>query len=265
MKIFEMIDEESGLSLGALLYYEKEKTYIVELQEYLDEWNAPLLFTAYVKKHIYTIPRDVSFMWVKERVIPSGRQNIASILANHGLQAYDEMKFLELSEGKCSQDKIYIKKVKELPEYVKKRQIRNVVECVALSDNTVLCFFTDEKVKKIDLTKLVKVDDVDKIIKNEMLFQSVKVGTGGYFITFNDSIDIPSALLYESGEDIALKLEDFKMFIRKNIFDTSEACNVLECSRQNVAYMVNQKRIIPVKEEVRGNLYLKGDVIRNKW
>ena len=103
MKIFAIIDEETTLLTGILLYYEKEGTCVIELPEYLDEWTAPLLFTSYVKKKIYTIPRDISFLWVKERVIPSGRQNINDILAHHNMQSYDEMKFLEISEGKCSQ------------------------------------------------------------------------------------------------------------------------------------------------------------------
>ena len=73
MKIFKIIDEENDLLSGVLLYYEKSRTAIIELPEYLDEWNAPLLFTGYIKKKIYTIQRDMSFCWIKERVIPSGR------------------------------------------------------------------------------------------------------------------------------------------------------------------------------------------------
>lgn len=157
-----------------LFYYEKEKNCIVELPEYLDEWTAPLLFTSYVKRKIYTIPRGISSLWVKERVIPSGRQNIKDILAQHHLQSYDEMKFLEISEGRCSQDNLYIKKIDELPDFVIKRQ-------------------------------------------------------------------------------------------QKNILDTTESCSMLECSRQNISYMVSQGQLAPVKEEVRGNLYLKGDVLRTMW
>lgn len=58
---FAIIDEETTLLTGILLYYEKEGTCVIELPEYLDEWTAPLLFTSYVKKKIYTIPRDISF------------------------------------------------------------------------------------------------------------------------------------------------------------------------------------------------------------
>ena len=90
MKIFAIIDEETTLLTGILLYYEKEGTCVIELPEYLDEWTAPLLFTSYVKKKIYTIPRDISFLWVKERVIPSGRQNINDILAHHNIWKREE-------------------------------------------------------------------------------------------------------------------------------------------------------------------------------
>ena len=59
------------------------------------------------KKKIYTIPRDISFLWVKERVIPSGRQNIKAILTQHHMETYDEIVILEISEGRCSQDSLY--------------------------------------------------------------------------------------------------------------------------------------------------------------
>ena len=238
MRIYEILDSENEMSVGILQYYEKEQTYIIELQEYLDEWSAPLLFTSYVKKNIYTIPRDISFLWVKERVIPSGRQNIKAILDTHKLAKYDEMKMLEISAGKCSQDSLYIKKLDELPEFVVKRRKKNLVDCVICEENTVLCFFEDETVKKVSL---------------------------GYCITFNDSIDIPSYVLYNVENSLPLKKKDFDNFINKNILDTSEICDILECTRQNVSYMLRKGLISPVKAEVKGNLYLKGDVLKNKW
>ncbi len=265
MKIFEIIDAENALLAGVLLYYEKEKTCIVELPEYLDEWTAPLLFTSYVKRKIYTIPRDISFLWVKERVIPSGRQNIKNILEQHHLQSYDEMKFLEISEGRCSQDSLYIKKIEELPDFVIKRRQKNIVECVFLENHTILCFFADDTIKKISLENLKEADDIEKIISNEQVYHSGKVGTDGYFITFNDSLDIPSGILHDAGITIPLSMNEFKAFVQQNILDTTESCNMLECSRQNISYMVSQEQLVPIKEDVRGNLYLKGDVLRTMW
>lgn len=265
MKIFQIIDEENALLAGILLYYEKAKTCIIELPEYLDEWTAPLLFASYVKKKIYTIPREISFLWVKERVIPSGRQNIKAILTQHHMETYDEMKFLEISEGRCSQDSLYIKKINYLPDFVMERQQKNIMECVMSENHTILCFFADETMKKIELDSMKDIEELKKIVNNERLYQSGKIGTGGYFITFNDSIDIQASLLYEVGETMPLKLNDFKMFVQKNILDTTESCNLLECSRQNISYMVNQQKLKSVKEEARGNLYLKGDVLRTIW
>ena len=178
MKIFKIIDEENDLLSGVLLYYEKSRTAIIELPEYLDEWNAPLLFTGYIKKKIYTIPRDMSFCWIKERVIPSGRQNIGDILNTHHLKSYDEMQFLEISDGRCSQDSLYIRKTDEVPMFVEERQQRNLKECVIVGNGRLLCFFYDGCVKKVDIATLdnVDADDIAKVIRHKGLYESGQIG-----------------------------------------------------------------------------------------
>jgi len=265
MKIYEIFDEEERMQVGVLLYYEKEGSYIIELPEYLDEWSAPLLFTAFVKKGVFTISREFSYMWVRERVIPSGRQNISSILATHKLKEYDEMKFLEIAEGRCSQDSLCIRRLDALPEFIRERQSRNLVDLVVLEENSLLCFFQNERVKKVKLDKLAGDSDIEKILANSDLFKSGKVGTGGYFAVFNDAIEIASAMLYEKGQTIPLTLSDFKAFVKQNVYDTSRSCEALECSRQNISYMIKQEQLTTLKEEVKGNLYLKGDVLMAKW
>lgn len=117
----------------------------------------------------------------------------------------------------------------------------------------------------MELAKLTGVEDVKKILKHEAVYQSAKIGAGGYYVTFNDSIDIPAGTLYEAGVVIPLKLKDFKAFVRKNVLDTTESSNLLECTRQNISYLVNQQQLEPIKEEVRGNLYLKGEVLSTRW
>lgn len=265
MKNFEIYDEENERSVGVILYYEKEKSVIIELERDLDEWNAPLLFTALVKRKIFTVPKDTSFTWVKERVIPSGRQNIGDILSNHKLKQYDEMKFLEISEGRCSQDNLCIRKIDTLTDYVVKNQQTNLTEVVPLEDNVLLCFFKNKKVKKVDLKKLTKEKNVDKILKFKEVYKTAKVGTGGYSVSFNDSLDIPAAILYKEGKSIPLTLSDFISFTEKNILDTTESCETLGCSRQNIAYMVKQNQLTPIKENTNGNLYLKGEILKNMW
>ena len=57
----------------------------------------------------------------------------------------------------------------------------------------------------------------------------------------------------------------FTSFVKKNVLDTTEVCDILECTRQNVAYMIKRQMLSPVKKEAKGNLYLKGEVLKNKW
>ena len=265
MRIFEILDDEEAKELGVLLYYEKGRCFIVELADGLDEWTAPFLFASYVKKGIFTIPRSESLNWVRSRIIPSSRQNIGMILKNHGLKEYDEMKLLELSEGKCSQDSLRIRPAKELPKYVCRRQEHNIAECSILTDRNILCAFADDSVRKIDMHSLGGIKDVNKIIRNDPLFASCKVGAGGYFITFNDSIDIPAEVLFGAGKRIPLTGTELIAFAENGLADTTEACEILNCSRQNLSYMIRHGYIRPVKEDVKGNLYTRGDVMKNLW
>lgn len=125
MKSYAIYDEELNrvTPIGYLFYYEKAEKFIIELCPDLDEWYAPLLFQGLVRKGIYTIPHAISRMWVEERIIPSGRQNIGSILRNHKLKDYSEMAFLSLSKGKCAQDRCYIAEVAfdDIPKEIKER------------------------------------------------------------------------------------------------------------------------------------------------
>ncbi|WP_051594231.1 hypothetical protein [Butyrivibrio sp. AE3003] len=98
------------------------------------------------------------------------------------------------------------------------------------------------------------------MIASRDLYESCSLGWGGYYVTFNDSIDIPSWLLYEKGRMIDISYEDFITFIGKNIVDTTKACELLECTRQNLSYLVKQHNIEPVMTGVNGNLYLKSQI-----
>lgn len=265
MKIFEIIDETENSSVGTLLYYEKVHSFIIELVETLDEWNAPLLFSSLVKKGIYTIPGDICKMWVNERIIPSGRQNIDSILQTHKLKEYNEMTFLELSHGKCSQDSLYIKSLSELPYYVRQRQQKNLSECVMLKQKKMLCFFRDKSVRIIDLESFKSISGIDKVSANETLYNSGMVGVGGYSITFNNAIEISACELYKSGILLPLSSDDFEQFVMTDVLDSSECCTILNCSRQNLKYLCDNKKIKTVKNSSAGNLYLKGAVLKNTW
>lgn len=265
MRIYEILDEENTISIGALLYFEKAERFIIELSDTLNEWNAPLLFTKQVRNHIFTISEELSLMWVRERIIPPGRQNIDSILKTHHLKQYSEIAFLEISEGRCSQDSLYIKRLDEMPDFVRERATRNITECMITADGQLLCFFANNMIKKTDLSDMTDAEDIDKIKLHRDVLLSAKVGTGGYSVVFNDTIELSARLLYERGVTIPLVPEDFLSFVKKNTCDTSQGCELLGCSRQNMSYMMRSDHLSPIKENVKGNLYLKGDILKNMW
>lgn len=260
MKIYEIIDAEEKMSIGCLLCFEKEKSVIIELQENLDEWTAPLLFVNAVKKGRFTIGRDLSRTWIRGRIVPGDRQNISSILANSGMKMYDEISLLVKASGKCSQDSLYIKKINALPQYVCNRMQHNLVECVPCGNYSLLCFFADGMVKKISLMELKENAKIQKLMSNGEVYRSAHIAAGGYCVTFNDTIDIEAYEMYGLGTEIPLSLDDFMTFVKANVLDSSECCAIMECSRQNLTNYLSKKALVPIKQDVKGNLYTKGNI-----
>lgn len=269
MKSFAIYDEErtSNTPIGYLFYYEKSESFIIELCSELDEWEVPLLFQGLVRKGIYTIPREISFMWVQERIIPSGRQNIGEILKTHKLKEYSEIAMLSLARGRSSQDDCYVKEVSqmEIPEEIQKRRLGNVIECFVTENGAVLCLFQDNSVRLISLEKLLdKYRDVAYVLQRKDLLESVQVGVGGYSITFNETIEIATSDLRAVGELLPLSANDFFNFIRKNVVDTTSACFMIDCSRQNLSYLVRENKLNPILRGTKENLYTKGELTRIK-
>ncbi|MBP5159808.1 MAG: hypothetical protein ILP10_05855 [Lachnospiraceae bacterium] len=264
MKSFDIFDRYLGRSLGTLICYENTGTYIVELMNDLDEWTAPLLFAGFVSRGVFTIPRDIALAWVRERLIPPERQNISAILANHHLKEYDEIRLLEISHGECAQDDLVLKKCASLPDYVRERMGRNLTEFVVCDDH-VLTIFADDMIRNIDRDTVARLAGYEKLWSKSELLESARIGAGGYFVTFNDSMDITATSLYSSGVSVPLKPSDLACLVRKSVVDTTEVCDLLGCSRQNISYLVKKELLTPLRSDVKGSLYLKGEVQKCTW
>lgn len=267
MKSYAIYDEDLDREtpIGYLFYYEKAQEFIIELCRDLDEWSAPLLFQGLVSKGIYTISREAARLWVEERVIPSGRQNIGSILKNHKLQSYNEMALLSLSKGKCAQDQCYIDEIafEEIPAEIRERFDKNVSECFPVKDGQILCMFRDDTVRKVDLELLKEqYNDIIHVLRNKRLLDSVKPGVGGYSIVFDDSIEVMVDDLRTTGILLPLAAADFYGFVQRNVIDTTQVCDMMQCSRQNLSYLVKEEKIAPIIAGSKANLFTRGVVER---
>lgn len=58
--------------------------------------------------------------------------------------------------------------------------------------------------------------------------------------------------------------DDLIRFIQDEIVNTSEALEILGCTRQNLNYMVQTEKVKPIKELPRDRLYFKEDILKSK-
>ncbi|PHB23065.1 DNA-binding protein [Bacillus pseudomycoides] len=57
--------------------------------------------------------------------------------------------------------------------------------------------------------------------------------------------------------------DELVSFVQEEIVNTSEAIEILGCTRQNISYLVSNGRIKPIKEMPRDRLFFKKDIL--KW
>ncbi|HDR7450289.1 DNA-binding protein [Bacillus cereus] len=58
--------------------------------------------------------------------------------------------------------------------------------------------------------------------------------------------------------------EELIKFVNVEIVNTSEALEILECSRQNLNKLVKSGTLVPIKEMVRDKLFFKEDILNRK-
>ncbi|MFY0127915.1 DNA-binding protein [Bacillus cytotoxicus] len=58
--------------------------------------------------------------------------------------------------------------------------------------------------------------------------------------------------------------EDLIRFINEEIVNTSEALEILGCSRQNLNKMIQKEKVNPIREFPKDRLYFKEDIFKAK-
>lgn len=267
MKIFAVRDtnDNTEKDLAYLLYYEKEKVFYIELPEDADFWNTPLLLSSFAKRNIRTINPYYSKLWVQQRIVPADRQNLGQILKENGLEEYDEYDLLMLADGRCEQDDYYLSPVVgAYLERFEKRYRYKVEDVIPLENGNLLVFFRDGKVKKCDANKLL-AERYQGIVKNSEIFRGVSVQVGGYGVEWGETCSISDEMLYTSGIDVPLTIDDFGSFVKNRVVSTKEATDMLGCSRQNIDDLVRRNKLEPLKTDAKNKLFYKKDIEQRNW
>ena len=264
MVIFEIRDEADENRLtGYLFYYERSRRFYAELLRAMDEWTAPFIFAGFVKRGIYSIDHEWSMKFVRQRIIPVDRQNLGAILKANKLREYDEYKLLQISEGRCAQDELFLVKCKEsdmIPE-IQDRLKEKVRDVLPMEDLKIMVFFMNGTSRIINIGKLLDGDRrFARITADHNLFQSVSVSPGGNGIEWGRERFILAETLYHAGKNAHINLDDLLTFVRKRVVDTTEAAGLLNCSRQYIGQLSSKGRISPFKCGSNNSLFLRSDI-----
>lgn len=270
MKIFAIRNEEDKKkrNLAYLFYYEKDRRFYIELPDDADIWETPLLLSSCLKRGEKTVSAYWSKLWVQQRIIPSDRQNLGSILKDNGLDNYDEFKLLVMTDGRCSQDHYYLTAVaeKNIPDFIIKRNTRKIKDVFPLPKRNLLIFFQDGSGRKCELSHLIGDDrHFVPVLNNDRIFQSVDVETGGYGICWGENLCISKEKLYSAGKKVPFSWEEFQYLASERIMDSAEAAEKLGCSKQNIDDLVRRGKLHPVKEGQKYRLFLKSDISERNW
>ena len=270
MRVFAIRDEydTTAKDLGYLLYYEKEKSFYIELPEDADPWETPLLLSSLLKDGEKTINSYWSRMWVRQRIVPEDRQNLAQVLRENGLKEYDEFELLLAGKGRCAQDDYYLEEITEESLLVKfaYRYEKRIEEMICLDDGCVLVFFRNGKIKKVDLKKVEHSNaQLNRLLKYDELYRKMRVQSGGYGVCWGEKNIIKDEQLYNAGEDVPLSKKDFCAFASHGLVGTAEAMELLDCSRQNINDLIKRGKLTPVKREQKNTLFLRSEVSQRNW
>lgn len=58
--------------------------------------------------------------------------------------------------------------------------------------------------------------------------------------------------------------EELEEYIRQNVINTTEAVEILGCSRQNIHNLIQKNKITPIKEMPRDRLFWRDDIENRK-
>ena len=105
MKRYRIVNKRNKKKeLASLIYDENKKEFQIIISKDQEIKKLPILLQASVSKGVYSMSPSNSLAWVRNRIVPSERKNIGSILKSYGLTNYREDLILEKTEGRSIQD-----------------------------------------------------------------------------------------------------------------------------------------------------------------
>lgn len=268
MVIYEIKDAyENDRVLGYLTYYELEKNFYVNIKDGVKDNDLPISLFIYLNENKRYLNSRQSLQWVRSRIIPSNRQNITEILRKLKIDAYDEFTLFDYCDGRSSNDECYVSKIKnkELPmDYLD--NLKYLIDDFSyIEGSEIFVFFKNGQIKRCDLKKIVNDDRYDALINNPDRYKDIRIITGGNELSFTSNLLIDCKVLYEKGISININTDDYLRLFKNMLISTKQACEILGCSRQNIADLVKRNKLIPLIKTDKEMLFLRKDIVQRKY
>ncbi len=269
MKLFALKDkaDREGATLAVLTCYEAERVYYLDMPEGTDPWTVPFVLSSFAARGQWTIGPEWAGKWVESRLVPQSRQNLGEVLKVNGLDSYDTLRLLEMTEGRNSQDDCYLERLRfdDAPAWFRERELTRVVEAVALDGFRLLVAFRTGEVRLYDAGELVSIDcALERVVSDQLAFSKAEPALGGRGVRWGTSISVGDEQLVGVGQLIPLTWEDFACIAPALLLDASETAQELGCTRQNVNALVKRGSLRPVKSSDKATLFLHADVLARR-
>lgn len=267
MKICSIYNENDKAKhpVAHLIYYEKSECFYIEICEDARFDNLPMMLALFLKEGVYSIDSYWSKNWVCSRIVPPDRQNLGQILKANNMECYDEYSLLIKSKGMCSHDDFCVEEIplSKVEKSVLDKICHKSIKDVLIDTEEIIVFFNDDTTRKYSINQLTERIEQQNYIRKHL--KEYEIMPGGYEINWNDILRIHTEKLRGMGEQINISFKYFEKFAKNNIVNTAEACEILDCSRQNIEDSVRRDKLKPIQESAKNKMFLRADINEKLW
>lgn len=109
LRFFALYDANlDDCQVGTFSYDTDSKCYSMTISQDIPIEKLPLSLDIWVHCGKYELSHEETLRWIRGRICPPGRQNMAEIIRDNNLNGYDEFELLMITKARCGKDELYL-------------------------------------------------------------------------------------------------------------------------------------------------------------
>ena len=152
----------------------------------------------------------------------------------------------------------------EITENEERITLPKIQKVTVLADMKLLVEVKNGVTKIYDTKKLLAEYDLFEPLKDPEVFSTASVDHNGSGVIWNADMDVSEWELWTNGVEVPLTSDDLNQYQANNSICTAEVCKILNCTRQNIDFLVKSRKIQPVMRLGNNKLFSKADIMAYK-